>query len=192
MAGLDLWRSNKQRRGPLALWEDYSRDFERMFEDMESMFSPVARGREASTWLTPACDIEEVDNKYLMSFDMPGVDKKDVNVEVEGNRLMVSAQRKKEHREDRGTLHQYERYEGEYRRIFTLPETVDPNSVEADYDNGVLRIVVPKTEASKATKIKIGEEKSGFFKKLLHHGDEKEGTKVEAKTKGNNQASQAS
>jgi HSP20 family protein len=107
----------------------------------------------------PACDVEESDQGYLMSFDLPGVKKEDVKIELQENQVTVSGERKQEKKvESKGRVSQ-ERYYGSFCRSFTLPSSVEPSKVEASYDNGVLHIAIPKIHVSASKQIPIKEGK---------------------------------
>lgn len=115
----------------------------------------------------PACDIQETEGHYVVSFDMPGVNKKDIHVEVKDHTLLVSAERKQEATKKSMS----ERFYGCYERVFELPENVQTDNVEANYEDGVLHIALAKVEAAKPKLIKIGEGKPSIFSRLL--GQEK-------------------
>ena len=140
------------------------RGMDRMFEDflapVSDIFSPdlLSTAGEAISFM-PACDIEETDEHFLVSFDLPGVSKDDVKIEMRGNQLLVSGERKEEHERKAGRRVTEERYYGAFQRVFTLPSHVDANKIEAQYQNGVLRISLPKLEAAKPKLIQIKEGK---------------------------------
>ena len=132
--------------------------FDRWFEDF---------GRELG--FTPAVDVDETPTHYIVSCDLPGMHKADINIEVRDSQLVVSGERKEEREEGEKRSHyRAERYYGNFLRVFPLPSGVDSNLIEANYENGVLQIALPKVEsATKPRQIKIDEEKGGFFKRLL-------------------------
>lgn len=126
-------------------------------------------------------DVNESENHYLVSFDMPGVKKDDIRIEVEGNQLMVCGERHREvdqHDGEKGNLRQ-ERMYGRYEKSFTLPTSIDTDKIEAHYENGVLHVAIPKTEQAKARRIEIQSGQEGFFNRLL--GSKKESKGKEAK-----------
>ena len=137
------------------------RNLDRMFDDT------FGKGRsdlwEDQSVSHPACEVEENDSHYVMSFDMPGVSKKNIEIEVSGNRLLVTGERKNE----QNTSAYSERTYGKFQRILTLPQGVDADRIEAHYQDGVLSLAVPKAESAKTRQIKITEGKSTFFEKLL-------------------------
>ena len=115
----------------------------------------------------PSCDVHETDNHYMVSFDMSGVKKDDVKIEMRSNQLVVSGERRNEARSGRSY--------GKFERAFTLPDTINTEKIEAHYEDGVLSIALPKAEAAKTKTIEIQTGNGGFFNKLL--GSKKEGAK---------------
>lgn len=103
----------------------------------------------------PACNFKESNTEYIVQFDIPGVKKSDVKIEIENNRLTVSGERE-ETKEEKDARHFLtETYYGSFMRSFNLPSAVDENKVDAQYDSGVLTIKVPKLHATKAKEVKI-------------------------------------
>lgn len=146
------------------------RRIDRMFDEM---MEPSTLGGELfrpsfGEWeFVPACDIEETATHYLVSFDLPGVSKNDVRIELRDHQLVVSGERRQEKEGTEGPRVSRERYHGAFQRVMTLPLSAEPEKVEANYESGVLQIVVPKSEAAKPKSIPIKEEKGGIFSKLL-------------------------
>lgn len=110
-------------------------------------------------FLSPAIDIDETANEYLVSVDLPGIKKEDISIECAGNQLTISAERKSESVEGRKNERR-ERFYGSYQRSFTLPTGADPDKVEASLEGGVLIVKIAKGEQAKARRIEIGEPKS--------------------------------
>lgn len=166
---LDIWRS-ESAWDPVRELSSLQRNVDRLFEDMLTPVVPTGRaGREMANW-APRCDVEETDSHFLMTFDIPGINKNDVKIEVRNNQLIVSGERKEEHKKGR---RMQERFYGAFERSFSLPGDVDASKVEANYENGVLYVAVPKSEAAKPHQIQIGEKRSGIFGKLLPEKKEK-------------------
>jgi HSP20 family protein len=95
-------------------------------------------------------------NKSLSPFrDLPGVSKEQVKVETDKDQLTVRAERKEEKKSETKKKYLTEMYYGSYVRSFTLPSPVDEKKVDAKFENGVLTITIPKTEASKAKQIPV-------------------------------------
>jgi HSP20 family protein len=124
----------------------------RLFQDAVSrLFSePTAR-----PW-TPSVDILETENELVLKADIPDVSLKDINIQIEQGTLSIKGERKFEKVEGKGTgYHRIERSYGEFQRFFSLPETVEPDKVKAEYKNGVLTVTLPKKELAKPRTIKI-------------------------------------
>ena len=121
----------------------------------------------------PAADILETDNHYLLSFDIPGVSRDDLQIEMEGHELRVSGERKREHKEEGEGRYSMEREYGRFERSFALPTRVNTDRVEANYQDGVLRIALTKLEGTKRQKIQIGEARPGWWTRLLESGEER-------------------
>lgn len=124
--------------------------FERILDEM----SGNRRGSSGSEF-SPSCDIEEDGNRYLMKFDLPGVKRDQVKVEVDGDRLTVRAERREEKKSETKKKYLSEVSYGSYERTFTLPAPVEEKSVDAKFEDGVLTISVPKTEVQKAKQIPV-------------------------------------
>ena len=104
--------------------------------------------------LVPHTDIYEEKGQLVMKTELPGIDKKDLDVTLEGDRLTIKAEKREEVKED-ATHHTRERYYGQYFRSVTLPYPVKEGEISATFDNGVLELRLPKAEEFKAKKIEI-------------------------------------
>jgi HSP20 family protein len=112
----------------------------------------------------PSCDVEEYPTHYLFSFDIPGIKKENVSIELSGdNELRVKGERKAEREQKTATSQQRERVWGAFERSFLLPKSVKADQIEAQYRDGVLQVVVPKTETAQSKQIKISEGKIGLL-----------------------------
>jgi HSP20 family protein len=137
---------------------DLVRDrFGRLFEDaFNDMLRPVAEGQAAPnrTW-TPPVDIRETESSLTLSLDLPGLRKEDVNITLENSVLTITGERRFEGDTKNDTFHRLERAFGTFTRSFTLGSSVQTDKVEADFQDGVLVITLPKVEASKPRRIAI-------------------------------------
>jgi HSP20 family protein len=125
----------------------------RLFEDaMTRMMSEPRTGRPWS----PATDVIETENELILNSDLPGVDLKDIDVQVENQTLTIKGHRHFERQNDNKGYHRIERSYGTFVRSFTVPSTVDTEKVAADYKNGVLIVRLSKKEAAKPRQVKIG------------------------------------
>jgi HSP20 family protein len=148
-----------------------------VFEDFDRIVDTFLRPTYANTVnFQPSCDVNETKDHYLVSFDMPGVKKEDIKIEVQGTQLVISGERQREVKEEDGeaTL-RHERMYGRFERTFTLPATIAADKIEAHYENGVLNVALPKAEAAKGRTIQIQTGQGGFLNKLL--GTKKESNK---------------
>jgi len=163
-----LLPSLKSERGllnPLREMTRLQRRIDRMFDDffeepssfMPSFFRPIRglfpRGEEIE--FEPPCDVTETDSHFFLNFDLPGVKKDEVKIDLRENQLCLCGERRSEHK---GALSR-ERSYGSFARIFTLPQNVDINKIEANFENGVLQISLPKTTVTAGKPIPIKEGK---------------------------------
>jgi HSP20 family protein len=161
MANLETRRSERGMVGP------FERLIENFFEDVFS--SGGGRDLMPSSMGSLACDISETDDAFVVSADLPGVDRNDIDVSLNGNVLTIRAERKEESSDENAKRrpHFIERRYGLYQRSFTLPANIVSDKVEADYQDGVLTLAIPKAPESKAKKIQIGSEGGGLLDKIL-------------------------
>jgi len=106
------------------------------------------------TW-APAVDIYEHENNIVIKAELPGVDPKDVDIRLDNNVLTVNGERKLDNEVKKENYHRVERSYGAFTRSFTLPTTVDPSGIKAEYKDGVLRVTLPKREEAKPKQIQI-------------------------------------
>ncbi|WP_417377739.1 Hsp20/alpha crystallin family protein [Gimesia sp.] len=110
-------------------------------------------------WLTQgyaaSLDLSETNNHIEVRMDVPGIKPEEIDVEVSGNLLRITGERKEEQEEKGKTFHRIERRSGSFSRSVTLPCEVEENQVEASCNNGVLTITLPKCESMKAHKINV-------------------------------------
>ena len=129
-------------------------------QEMNDLFSGFWNGNAGgpggmSPTFAPSLDVAEKDNCYELHIDVPGIEAKDLDIQVHGNTVTVSGNRKEE-KEDKGkTYHRVERRSGSFSRTITLPCEVDTKEVAAEYTNGVLNVVLPKCEKARPSKISI-------------------------------------
>ena len=108
----------------------------------------------AATW-QPLVDIYEDAEGITLSAELPAVDAKDVDIQVEGNTLTLKGERKLEKEEKRDMYHRIERTYGAFSRSFTLPNTVDVEHISAESKDGVLKVFLPKRPETKPRQIKV-------------------------------------
>ena len=104
----------------------------------------------------PSVDIEEAEDKYVIKADLPGVDKKDIDVKLENGVLSIRGEKQTQKETGKGTKrHRSERFHGTFARSFTLPDAVKAEKVDASYKDGVLALTIPKAEEAKPKSIDI-------------------------------------
>lgn len=111
---------------------------------------------EPAPW-RPAVNLKEEDNEYLLTAELPGMDVKDIEVDVDKDTLTLKGEKKYEHEETReeGRWHLYERSYGHFERSFTLPRAVEAERVRADFQNGILTVHMPKRKEAMGRKVEI-------------------------------------
>ena len=127
------------------------------FNDFDSWFDNDFFDRTTETTWTPAVDIEKIDGKYLLKADLPGINKKDIHVELKDGYLTLKGERKSEHEDKTDNYNRIERTYGSFERSFRVPEGLTEKDIEAKYHDGVLElsIPVPKVEKPKAIEVKV-------------------------------------
>src|SRR5438552_14430555 len=142
-------------------WDPF-RDLNVLQERMNRLFTDAGRGRRAdepaatTTW-SPAVDIFETENEIVVKAEVPGVDRKDIALNLENNVLTLKGERRFEKETKEENYHRIERAYGGFSRAFSIPATVDEEKIRADYHDGVLTIALPKKEQAKAKQIRIAE-----------------------------------
>jgi HSP20 family protein len=111
-------------------------------------------GTPLRRWI-PAMDLVETEDDFVLRADLPGLAEQDVNIELEDHILTVSGERKAEHEERKEGYYRVERASGTFSRSLTLPEGVNPDSVKATFDKGVLEVRIPKPAERKPRKVAI-------------------------------------
>lgn len=143
-----------RERTPAARWGLFGDDFDNMFD---GFLRPVRWVEEAtSADLIPAMDIKEREHDFVVTSDLPGVNKDDINITVENGVLTITAETKleKEEKDGERVIRQERRY-GKYVRSLRLGTEVDSGNVKANYKDGVLELVLPKAESAKPKKISV-------------------------------------
>jgi HSP20 family protein len=127
-------------------------------EEMDDLINRVfAEGEEVWPFgrIAPSLDLAETNHAIEVRLDVPGMDPKDIEIQLNGNALTVSGSRKEE-KEEKGTAyHRLERRSGTFSRSISLPCAVNEEAINAKYRDGVLTITMPKTEEAKSRKIEV-------------------------------------
>ncbi len=140
----------------LTRWNPY-RELNALQNHVNRLFD-AQYGQESLTTgaFVPPVDIYENEQSIQLKLEVPGVDEKDLDIKVENNTLTVTGERKFEKEEKKEeNFHRVERRYGSFTRSFTLPTTVNPEDIKADYEHGVLKISLAKRTEAKPKQIKV-------------------------------------
>lgn len=120
--------------------------------DLTTRKEDMVEKRQELPKIAPVVDIYENEEEILLHADMPGVVKDNITINVDNGKLEISGSR---HLQSKGTGSWKEFGDVEYRRVFSVPQSIDVGKVNADFKEGVLRLHLPKTEAAKPRRIEI-------------------------------------
>ncbi|MGH2604491.1 MAG: Hsp20/alpha crystallin family protein, partial [Dehalococcoidia bacterium] len=144
--------------------------FRRMQDDMDRLLAGFGMGRgsispfgeQGGDW-APAIEAFQRGNEYIVRADVPGLSREDLTVEVGEDALTIQGERKYDHEEEREGVYRSERAYGSFYRVVPLPEGAVTDSAKANFDNGVLEVVVqaPSQEVRRGRKVEIGGEQPG-------------------------------
>lgn len=147
MAGLTRYE-------PWSLLNQLHDEMDRMFGNRTSLQRSENAAVATSDWI-PSVDIKDEKDRYIIHADVPGVDPKDIHVSMENGVLTIKGEKESEKKEEREGYKRVERSRGSFYRSFTMPDTVDADSISAKSRNGVLELVVPKLRTVKSRKIEV-------------------------------------
>lgn len=148
---LPVRRTTNVSPQPLQRWEPF-RELEQLQEHMDRLMQSTFGTGNGGTWM-PMTDIEETDDAWVIEAELPGVDKKDVNVEMRDSELIISGEIKEKER--KGVLRRQTRKTGEFEYRVTLPGESDAEHIDANLHDGVLTVRVPKSESAKPKQIEV-------------------------------------
>jgi HSP20 family protein len=139
-------------------WDPFQRMQELMnwdpFEVMNQWLT--GGGREGGLTFVPSFEVKETKDAFIFKADLPGVEEKDLEITLTGDRITVSGKRESEKREESDRYYAYERSFGSFSRAFTLPEGVDADNVDAELKNGVLTLRLAKRPEVQPKRITVG------------------------------------
>jgi len=123
--------------------------FDNFFNDSVGKF-------ERNVFFTPRVDVVEKEKQFEIHVSLPGLKKEDIKIDIDGEMLNISGERKFKKENDEDKHHLIENFYGSFSRSFTLPENVDKNSINAEFTDGILKLEIPKIEVKEnKTSIKI-------------------------------------
>ena len=140
-------------------WDPF-RDLSMLQDRMNRLFEDAGRGwrpdeAAATTTWSPAVDIFETENEIMVQAELPGVDRKDIILNLENNVLTLKGERRFEKETKQENYHRIERSYGAFSRAFSIPAIVDEEKIRADYKDGILKIALPKKDQVKTKQIRI-------------------------------------
>lgn len=151
MTRMPFWR-DRDMEG----FTGFRRQLERFFEDAARDW-PLTAAWHQNGFAMPKVDLVETDAGLELTADLPGVDAQDIALEIEDDRLLLKAAHSAERREDDDKRHYHlvERAQGEYQRSFSLPFRPEPDAIKADFEKGVLKVVIPRNPKDNGHKKRI-------------------------------------
>lgn len=139
-------------------WKDFGslqERINRMFDDtIRTLYPTDGEELEKGTW-APAVDIYETNDSFVVSADLPGLNKDEIQIDLKDNTLTLKGEKKFEEKVSKDNYIRVERAYGSFVRSFTLPQNVDPEKIKAKYKEGVLKVTIPKKEEAKPKQIKV-------------------------------------
>ena len=127
---------------------DLRDEIDRFFE------APIARTSDFLGW-TPAFDVYEEKDNFIVKAELPGMKREDINVSLQDGNLIISGERKSETKSEDAEVYRAERYFGKFQRSVALPTLVAADKVKAQYKDGVLTVTLPKSEEAKPKQIEV-------------------------------------
>lgn len=132
----------------LPIW-DFARESERIFDLLANPGERIYRS------FCPVVDIEEQDDAYRVTVELPGISKNDIEINLKDNVLTITGEKKLDKQIEQQKIHQSERVYGKFQRCFRLPELVDQEKISAEFSNGVLNIIIPKLAEAQPREIEV-------------------------------------
>ena len=150
---LPVQRSESSAGRPIQRWDPF-RQFEQLQQEMGRLMENAWSGGTGNGggWI-PLADVEETEDAWIVDAELPGVDRKDINVELRDSELIVSGELKEKER--KGVIRRRNRRTGRFEYRVLLPAQADPEQIEANLHDGVLTVRVPKAEKAKPRRIEV-------------------------------------
>ena len=145
---------NLTKWDPFRELEEVSNRLNQLFHRTPSRTEPDGGMLAMADW-SPTVDITETDSAYVIKGEIPGVSKNDVKVSIENGMISLRGERKQEKEEKNKKFHRIERSYGSFFRSFQLPDDVDETKVKAEFKDGMINVILPKSAKSKAKSINV-------------------------------------
>lgn len=149
---MDLIRWSEKALDPVDMLDRFQQELDEFFEGPRS---PAARGLFDRS-VAPAIDVVETDDHIIVTCDVPGISKDDIELTFADGILTIKGEKMKEAEKNGSTVYRQEMWEGRFQRTIGMPEAVDPKKIDAKLDDGVLTAAFTKREETKPKKIAIG------------------------------------
>ncbi len=143
-------KKDVQRFSPFSELFDLRKEIDSLFDDRFFGKNFISE----PSWI-PSMDVVENEKEFLVTVELPGMKKEDINVSMENNILTIEGERKSEKEEKNKTFHRIERAYGKFYRSVVLPKKVDENNIKATFKDGLLNITIGKSEKEKSKTIEI-------------------------------------
>jgi HSP20 family protein len=146
------------QRPVMTPWSSFGRlsdlrdEIDRLFD---APLSELARTSNLLSGWTPALDVYEQKDSFVIKAELPGMKKEDITVSLHDGSLSISGERKNETKHEEAEVYRAERFFGRFQRTVTLPAPVAPDKVKAQYKDGILTVTLPKTEEAKPKQIDV-------------------------------------
>ncbi len=144
------YRTPTLRFYPFAEFDDLEKRFRRLANEVMEPVVP-----QGALTFFPAVEVIEKPEALLLTAELPGMKPGEVSIEVENNILTLKGEKKEEFEEKDVRFHIWERHYGSFERSLPLPRTVDPEKIKAEFENGILKVVMPKVTEAKGRKIEV-------------------------------------
>lgn len=138
----------------LGRWTDIRDELDRLFE---SPLTELARASQLLSGWTPALDLHEDKDNFIVKIELPGMKKEDIDISLHEGSLSISGERKNEQEFENAEICRSERFVGRFQRTVELPSAVAHDQVKAQYKDGILTVTLPKTEEAKPKQINVQE-----------------------------------
>jgi len=160
MAMMDVWRPRRGMPSRMTAGSNPFAELARMQRDVEDMVERFFGGEIGSTGagsmtFSPPIDIVDKNGEIVVRADLPGMEQKDIQIEVQDGSLTIRGERKEERKETNDNYRWSERWEGQFMRTISLPAGIDPAKIQAQFKNGVLEVHMPKKQEAAPKKIEV-------------------------------------